>query len=305
VGAGQTVAGFCNATVGSGSTDLKGPWGLYVTPSDGTLYVTDYTAYTYQMFSPFSRTGYIFFSNDVTYPSDVFVDSSGKIYMVYESGVDFVVSIEKAGVIVRTLPPGGVSSSSCNFTEIYNAYGVAVDQSGNIYVSQYSCYMVVKWALNATKGTLVAGQPGISGSTSTTLSSVRYIHLDEDRGALYVSDTGNNRIQKFIIGGNGTGVTVAGGNGAGTNLNQLNSPAGIRVTSDGQTLYISDHGNNRIMKWVIGASQGVVVAGSASGVAGSTSQLLNRPGGLGLDPTEMYLYVADNGNYRVQRFRVQ
>jgi sugar lactone lactonase YvrE len=257
------------------------------------------------MFSPFSRTGYIFFSNNVTYPSDVFVDSSGKIYMVYESGVDFVVRIQEAGVIVRTLPPGGVSSSSCNLTEIYNAYGVAVDQSGNIYVSQYSCYMVVKWTPNATKGTLVAGQPGISGSTSTTLSYVRYIHLDEDRSALYVSDTGNNRIQKFIIGGNGTGITVAGGAGAGANLNQLKSPAGIRVTSDGQTFYIADYGNNRIMKWVIGASQGVVVAGSASGVAGSTSQLLNGPGGLALDPTETYLYVADNGNHRVQRFRVQ
>jgi sugar lactone lactonase YvrE len=299
------VAGFCNGTLGDGSNDPQGPWGVYVSPSDGILYVADWDGSRFQMFSPFSRTGYIFFSNDAVDASDVFVDSSGTIYIVYGASGASVVSIQKAGVIVKTLPPGGVSSSSCLLSGLYTAYGVAVDRSGDIYISLNSCYMVVKWAPNATNGTLIAGKRGVSGSTSNTLTSVRFIHLDEDRDALYVSDVDNHRIQKFIIGGNGTGVTVAGGAGAGINLNQLTSPAGIRVTSDGQTLYIADYDNNRIMKWMIGASEGEVVAGSATGVAGSTSQLLNGPAGLALDPTETYLYVADYGNHRVQRFRVQ
>jgi len=163
----------------------------------------------------------------------------------------------------------------------------------------------VKWAPNATNGTLVAGKWNSSGSTSNKLDVVRFIHLDEDRGALYVTDEDNSRIQKFIIGGNGTGVTVAGNAVAGTGLNQLNDPAGIWVTQDGQTLYVADYGNNRIMKWVIGASQGSVVAGSASAVSGTTSQLLNGPGDVALDPSETYLYVSDYYNHRIQRFRLQ
>ncbi len=190
-------------------------------------------------------------------------------------------------------------------TGIYAPYGVAVDQYGNIYISMSICQIVVTWSPNATTGVLVAGQPGITGSTSNTFNSSRSIYLDEVHGALYVCDRYNHRIQKFIIGGNGTGVTVAGNNIAGTGLNQLNQPGGICVTRDGQTLYVADYQNNRVMKWTIGASQGSVFAGNATGFAGNTNQLFNAPGDVALDPTETYLYVSDYGNHRVQRFRLQ
>jgi len=122
----------------------------------------------------------------------------------------------------------------------------------------------------------------------------------------YVTDNYYNRIQQFIIGGNGTEVTVAGGNNVtGTNLNQLKSPAGFCITGDGQTLYIADYGNNRIMNWVIGASQGSVVAVSSSGVAGSTSPLLDGTADVAFASSETYLYVSDYHNHRVQRFCLQ
>ncbi len=300
------MAGFCNGTLGGGSNNPQGPWGIYISPSDGNLYVADWDGKKFQMFSPFSRTGYTFFSVGTATPSDVFIDSSGTIYMVYGSdAADSVVSIQQAGVIVKTLPPSGVSTSCSLLTGLYDVYGVTVDGSGNIYVTTYTCYTVLKWALNATSATLVAGQPGNYGFTNTTLDYPRFIHWDENRDALYVADSINNRVQKFITGGDGIGITVAGTGYSGTNLNQLDYPAGVRVTSDGQTLYVADYYNNRIMKWTIGASEGEVVAGSATGVAGSTSQLLYQPGGLALDPTETYLYVADYGNHRVQRFRLQ
>jgi hypothetical protein len=74
---------------------------------------------------------------------------------------------------------------------------------------------------------LVAGQQGVQDSTGDTLSYVRFFHLDEDHGLIYISDSGNNRIQQFIIGGSGTGVTVAGNTIAETGLNQLNDLVGI------------------------------------------------------------------------------
>ncbi len=165
--------------------------------------------------------------------------------------------------------------------------------------------MVVKWTLKATIGVLIAGVPNVVGATSNTMYYVRFIYLDQNHGLIYACDKDNYRIQRFIVGGNGTGVTVAGNGVTGIGLNQLNIPGGIWVTRDGQTLYVADTGNNRIMKWTIVAAQGSVIAGSAIGVAGNTNLLLNQPADVALDPTETYLYVSDYGNYRIQRFRLQ
>ncbi|CAF3399802.1 unnamed protein product [Rotaria sp. Silwood1] len=305
IGIGQTVAGFCNGTIGNGSAALKGPWGIYVSPFDGVLYVGDWDLNRFQAYSTFSRTGRIILSSGVLQPLGIFADSSGTIYMADGTSGNGVVYIQRAGISLTSFPALGLSTTSCLFTGLYTAYGIAVDSSGNIYISLYYCYMVVKWAVNATSGTLVAGVPGVQGSTSNKLGRLRFIHLDENRNALYVSDFINNRIQMFIIGGNGTGTTVAGNSIAGTGLNQLNGPGGIWVTRDSKTLYVADYGNNRVMKWTIGATQGSVVAGSASGVAGSTTQLMNQPADVALDPSETYLYVSDYGNHRIQRFRIQ
>ncbi|CAF2858735.1 unnamed protein product [Rotaria sp. Silwood2] len=305
IGVGQTVAGLCNATIGSGSTALKGPWGIYVSSFDGSLYVGDWDLNTFQVYSAFSRMGQIILSGGVLQALDIFADSSGTIYMADGTYNNGAVYIQRAGINLTSFPAAGLSTSACLFTGIYTAYGIAVDSSGNIYISLHYCYMVVKWTPNATNGTLIAGIPGVQGSTNNKLGRLRFIHLDEARGALYISDFTNNRIQKFIIGGNGTGVPAAGNSIAGTGLNQLNGPGGIWVTRDGQTLYVADYGNNRVMKWTIGATQGSVVAGSANGVAGSTTQLMNQPADVALDPSETYLYVSDYGNHRVQRFRVR
>ena len=274
-----------------------------MSPTTGILYVIDYDGGNIQSFSSFSRIGLVCFPGVPYQLMDIFVDSSDTLYItdrLADNGVLYV----RQGSILRTIPVSG-QPAVCVLTGLYNAYGVAVDRYGNIYVSMNLCYIVVKWAPNDTVGLLFAGQPGVSGVTSGRLHRVRFLHLDEVHGALYVCDAGNHRIQKFIIGGNGTAVPVAGNGSAGIGLHQLNSPAGIWVTRDGQTLYVADYNNNRVMKWTIGASQGSVFAGSAVGLPGYTNQLFNGPSDIALDPTETYLYVSDYANHRVQRFRIR
>ena len=305
IGVGQTIVGSCNGTSGIGSTDLQGPWGIHISPLDGILYVADCDGQTFNSYSPFSRTGRIVLSNGLIQPLDVFVDRTNTLYMVDGSVNEGTVFIQRSGIINSSIPTIGLSSSSCLANELYTAYSVAVDQYGNIYVSLFLCYTVVKWTPGARNGTVVAGQRLSPGSTSTKLKYVKFIHVNDNQNAVYVSDYQNNRIQKFIIGGNGTGITVAGGTGPGIGFNQLNSPAGICVTRDGQTLYVADYNNNRIMKWNIGDTQGSLVAGSAAGIAGKTAQLLNGPADLALDSTETYLYVSDYNNRRIQRFHLR
>ncbi|CAF4989011.1 unnamed protein product [Rotaria sp. Silwood1] len=56
------------------------------------------------------------------------------------------------------------------------------------------------------------------------------------------------------------GIVVAGGQGQGNDLTQLSSPRGVVVDQLG-TVYVADAGNNRIMRWPKGATQGSVIVG--------------------------------------------
>lgn len=115
-------------------------------------------------------------------------------------------------------------------------------------------------------------------------------------GVLYVSDSGNNRIQKWLPGA-AEAVTVAGGNGKGSRLDQLQHPVGLHVTEDA-TIYIADYQNHRVMKWREGWHHGLVVAGG-HGVDQNVHQLC-EPIDVTMDNGA--LYVADNGNARVVRW---
>ncbi|CAF1415635.1 unnamed protein product [Adineta ricciae] len=289
-----TVAGFCNATVGGGAYGLSGPWGLYVT-SNNTLYVTDYDAGRVQAYASSSRAG-ITIATINSHLDDLFVDNGGYVYTAAITISSIFVS-----PLNKTLPIR--ISSTCNLSSIYSPYGVAVDKYGNLYISDLSCHVVMKWTPNATAGVVVAGQLNTPGSTSSLLYSPKFIALDEVHSALYVVDYYNYRVQKFLLGVSTVGITVAGGNGYGIGLNQLKNPSGVCVSSKDHSVYVGDQDNHRVVKWLVNATQGSIVAGM-TGVAGSTSSLLNTPGDCVLDPTETFLYVADYGNHRVQRFRL-
>jgi len=65
------------------------------------------------------------------------------------------------------------------------------------------------------------------------------------------------------------------------------------------TVYVAEAGNNRIMRWSKGATQGNVIVGG-NGQGGQLNQL-SWPAGLSLD-LQGNLYVADFSNHRVQTF---
>ncbi len=98
---------------------------------------------------------------------------------------------------------------------------------------------------------------------------------------------------------NDTGVTVAGHqNGAvGSDLASLNDPIDIFI-DDNDTLFITDGGNSRIVKYYANSTSGILVAGSGPG---SSSSQLNQPKGIAVD--EMgNVFVGDTSNYRIQKF---
>jgi Tol biopolymer transport system component len=139
-----------------------------------------------------------------------------------------------------------------------------------------------------------AATVGVFGSGPGQFNSPWAVAFDGS-GNLYVVDSGNHRIQKF----NPDGVFVGEVGTRGSGPGQFISPRGIAIS--GGFVYVSDTGNHRIQKFTTGLV--LAAAPSEFGTFGTGNGLFNSTEGVavGGSPTS-YIYVADTGNKRVQKF---
>ncbi|CAF1124582.1 unnamed protein product [Adineta steineri] len=294
----STVAGFYNGSCPTSSANLTvlHTQGGITVSKNGTLYVGDGASpYALLAFEPNNLTAKQIFTYS-NWPAYVFVDATTSlIYATIYNQNSIVIWPSN-----RTIPQ--IPSASCDLAHFKSPTDILVDSLGHIYVSSFGCNQVTKWNLNGTNSTLVAGSlSGTAGNNSQYLSTPYGLFLDEINSLLYVADAANDRVQKFVL-GNLTGVTVAGGNGRGTASNQLNFPSAIHISQRDNSYYICDYHNNRIQRWAIGATYGVTIAGSSTGVAGNALNLLNSPYDIWIDPNATYMFVSDSNNCRVQKY---
>ena len=296
---GTTVAGGCNGTASTNQTALLWPADVLVTRND-TVYVANYDN-RLLAFDPNNRTARTI-ATFANWPTFIFVDNRTS---------DLYVSVTLLQLVYifpgnRTIPPDRTLTGNCSLNRLYGPTVVIVDSVGNVYIASYDCHWVTRWAPNATTGTLIAGSPlAQPGNNSQSLNLPYGLALDEPNSFLYVADRDNHRIQRFLLGGSGVGVTVAGGNGAGAAPNQLNRPTEIYLSKIDGSLYIADSYNNRAQKWMMNnSSSGVTVAGSPDGTAGRSAFLMDLTYAISLDASETYLYVTDSNNERIQRFNL-
>lgn len=98
------------------------------------------------------------------------------------------------------------------------------------------------------------------------------------------------------------GVTIIGRYGQGDGLNQINFIGSIVAPeSNPMFLFLSDMRNHRVLLWSSIHQQMQVVAGR-SGSPGLDSSRLFNPVGITLDERRFWLYIADRGNNRIQRY---
>jgi sugar lactone lactonase YvrE len=96
------------------------------------------------------------------------------------------------------------------------------------------------------------------------------------------------------------GTIVAGTGTPGAALNQLDRPSGIYVDeSDNDTLYVADVVNDRVMKWLVNATSGIIVAGGNG--SGTAYTNVGDPVDVFLDSVGS-LYVSDYNNNRVMKW---
>ncbi|MCX5888029.1 MAG: SBBP repeat-containing protein, partial [Deltaproteobacteria bacterium] len=117
--------------------------------------------------------------------------------------------------------------------------GVAIDSSGNIYVTDPQNNRVSKFTPD---GQYILGW-GSKGILNGQFNQSNGIAVDST-GNVYVTDRYNHRVQKF----SSTGMFLATWGSVGSWDGQFDYPYGVTVDSSGY-VYVSDTENNRIQKF--------------------------------------------------------
>ena len=213
--------------------------------------------------------------------------------------------------------PGNVGDAGPALDANLNApHGMAVGPDGSLYIADTEDERVRRVAPDHTISTVAGnGTFGLSGdggvATNARVASPEGLDIADD-GSLYIADTKNNRIRR--VGTDGKIATVAGGGSPADGLGddgpatqaRLAGPTDVAVAADG-TIYIADRAHHRVRMVSPDGTITSVAGGTEGGFDGdggpAGSSLLNLPTGVALAP-DGTLYIADAGNDRVRRVRV-
>jgi uncharacterized protein (TIGR03437 family) len=241
----------------------------------------------------------------------VALDAAGNFYLsdgasVRKVSASGIITTLTGGIYSGYSGDGGPASSAT----LYDPAGLAVDAAGNVYIADVGNNRIRKVSpagmITTVAGNGTRGYSGDGGPATAAELNWPYAVAVDALGNLYIADSYNNRIREVST--NGIITTVAGdgnyeygpipGNIEATAV-QVNQPSGVAVSATGD-LFISDTGNNRVLKVPSGSGFIFDVSGSpAPGYAGdgglATNAALNQPWGLAVDPFGS-VYIADSHN---------
>jgi sugar lactone lactonase YvrE len=198
------------------------------------------------------------------------------------SSGDVWVSSYGYGALQEFAPDG---SEVHGWTLTYqNPHGLGVDPQGNVWVSQprynrvaeYSPQgtfeLVLGWHVNKNGAEKLETctsecQEGTAGSGNGQFNGPLGVAVDR-AGDVFVTDSGNNRVEEFSA--TGQYITQFGSSGSGTG--EFSRPAEITIA--GGQAYVVDSGNNRVEKWTVWENLPPgVVTGAASSLTPTTATL--------------------------------
>ena len=180
--------------------------------------------------------------------------------------------------------------------KIYGPGGLAVDRPGNVYVGETRGNRYVKYD---AKGNLVGsvGTPGINTTFKGRL--IGNPGLGEG-GLLYLPDTNRHCVKIYNTSLDYQNQTIGVCNSPGNSDVKFRNPAGVAVSPLNGNIYVVDMGNHKIKGFTGSLSPLGSLGGSASGYGAGDYQF-SGPAGIAIDK-DGYIYVADSGNHRVQKY---
>ncbi|CAF3972524.1 unnamed protein product [Rotaria magnacalcarata] len=228
--------------------------------------------------------------NQLSFPIGLFVDDDQTV-VIADTWNHRIIQWKKDAKSGQVVAGGKRLGSELNL--LYCPTDVLIDkETDSLIICDHGNNRVVRW----------------SRRSDTTQEDILVDNINchglamDDQRYLYISNHVKNEVRRYRIGDQNdtlvAGTLVAGGDGLGNDLNKLDKPTYIFVDRQ-QTVYVSDSGNKRVMKWTKGAEKGIVVAGYQC-IKTDVPQLEN-PCGLFVD-TLGALYVVDSYMNRVMRW---
>lgn len=327
--AGNGSAGFAGDAGPAAAAQLAQPGGMAIDKS-GNVYIADTNnsrirkIATDGTISTAAGAGGAGYGGDggaatsalISNPAAVAADGSGNLYIA-DTGNHLIRKV--TGTTMSTIAGNvndisgfGGDNGPATSALLNQPTGVAVDASGNVYLSDAVNNRVRKVTAATGIITTYAGD-GTTGSGGDGGRAV-VAHLNTPRGLavdaagnLYIADAGNHRIRMVNTAGiistlAGTGTAGFSGDLGVAAKAQLNSPRDVAVDAAGN-VYIADYSNSRIR---IVNTAGVIstIAGNGrfayTGDGGAaTGAALQFPAGVEVDASGK-VYVADTGNSAIR-----
>jgi sugar lactone lactonase YvrE len=256
----------------------------------------------------FSGVGGAATAAQLGYVQSVAVDAGGKVYIAdYVNNV--VWSVTSAGTIGIAAGTGNSGYSGdggpATSAQLASPYGVAVDNSGNLYIADFGNNVIREVTTSTGTITTIAGSGANSPilgdggpALSATLSRPQALAFDTS-GNLYIADAYNCRV-RMITAKTGIITTVAGnlvarsapadgGPATSANLN----PVAIALDSN-NNLFIADayHGSIRKVDASTGIISTIAGGGTLYGDSVPATKAAMNPDGVAVD-SKGTVYIAD------------
>ncbi|MES2607667.1 MAG: hypothetical protein V4544_02915 [Pseudomonadota bacterium] len=187
---------------------------------------------------------------------NIAIDSSDNLYIT-DTNNNRIRKITSAGV-VTTIAGSGVAGTANGIgaaAQFNLPFGIAMDSSGNLYVSDTWNHLIRKITPNGTVTTLAGSVAGFSdGIAASAMFNAPGGMTIDTLGNIYVADISNQRIRKITAFGVVTTIAGTGTVGFADNVPALqalfNQPFGLSTDSAGN-IYVADTSNARIRKLML------------------------------------------------------
>lgn len=285
-----TPSGVVSTIVGTGSAGYSGDGGLATnatlnTPTGlaldaaGNMFIADQANNLIRRVDAISGTittvagggtssadGVAATSAALSGPNSVAVDTAGNIYIA-DTFHHLVREVTASTGLIATIA-GGATQASANFgnggpataAQLDNPAGIALDSTGQVYLSDTGHSMIRRVDLSSGVITQVAGT-GVYGSsgdgglaTAALLASPQGLRFDANDD-LYIADMSAD-VVRFVNSTTGLISTIAGngteghsGDGGVADSASFNSPSDVALDTAGD-VFIADYANNVIRKLV-------------------------------------------------------
>ncbi|CAF3906871.1 unnamed protein product, partial [Rotaria sp. Silwood1] len=188
---------------GSALNQLNYPRDLTYDSSSNILYISDTDNHRILSYTSGASNGIVVAGgngpgttyNQLFSPDGIYFDSSSNSLYITNFGAHTIVRwiVGSSG---WTLVAGSIGSAGSTSTLLNSPSDVLLDSNGNVYVADTGNHRIQFFLSGQRNATTIAGVTGTVGNLYTLLNSPRSLDLDKQLN-LYVSDTGNNRIQMF------------------------------------------------------------------------------------------------------------